>query len=146
MRSVAEARKHIAQTMQPALSRWQAEWDARNRKLKDRQERDRRKMVERQRTERLRLKTKLEERCLKEAKARQARFRKGLQGLWDRVCGEHRKTRVQNELEAWQALQRDRTQTDGMIFQHLDERRTLQHQQTAERRIFVVGVPVAASN
>ncbi|WP_207209834.1 hypothetical protein [Tropicimonas sp. IMCC6043] len=66
---------------------------------------------------------------------RQASFRKGLQGLWDRVRGEHRKIREQNELEAWQALQRDRTQTDGMIFQHLDQRRTLRHQQTAERRI-----------
>lgn len=125
LRSVDEAREYIARSIQPALSRWQTELETKKRKLKDRQERDRRKMVERQRAERQHLKTKLAERRIREVQKRQARFRKGLQGLWDRVRGERRKIREQNELEAWQALQRDQKQTERMIFQHLDERRML---------------------
>ncbi|MEO1190236.1 MAG: relaxase [Pseudomonadota bacterium] len=135
LRSVDEAREHIAQTMQPALSRWQQELKAQNRKLKDQQQHDRRKMVERQRAERQRLKAKLEERHVRETQARQARFRKGLLGLWDQVRGEHRRIREQNELEAWEAHLRDQRQTDAVMFQHLDQRRTLQQRQNAERRI-----------
>ena len=89
LRSVAEAKEHIAENMQPVLSRWQEELAKKKKDLKDRQERDRRKLVERQKTERKRLKVKLEERRVREVKMRQARFRTGFKGLWDRLSGEH---------------------------------------------------------
>lgn len=135
LRSVEEAKDHIAENMQPVLSRWQEELAQKTKDLEERQKRARRKLVERQRTERKRLKTKLEERRMREVRMRQARFRAGFKGLWDRLSGEHRKITLQNEAEAWQAHLRDGEQTDHVVFAHLEERRTLQRDQTAERKI-----------
>jgi hypothetical protein len=132
LRSVDEAKTHIAETMQPTLSRWQEELEARKQKLKAQQEQQRRKLIERQRDERTRLKAKLEERQTREALQRQARFRKGLQGLWDRVRGEHGKIRRENEASAWAAHLRDRDQTDEMIFRQIEERKSVKREQIRE--------------
>lgn len=137
LRSVEEAKAQIAETMQPTLSRWQDELNARNQRLEEKQARQRKKLVERQRAERERLKTKLEKRRINEARDRQARFRTGLQGLWDRVRGEHSRIREENEREAWQAHMRDRELTDNVVFEHLSERRALQQEHYAERRVTV---------
>ncbi len=133
LRSVDEAKHHIAQTIQPALSRWQQELDAKKRKLREKQERARALFVKAQRAERERLKSKLEERRIFEAEQRQARFRSGLQGLWDRVRGEHRKIKQENERDAWQAQMRDQKQMDDLVFNHLEDRRALKRGQTIER-------------
>ncbi|WP_300054909.1 relaxase/mobilization nuclease domain-containing protein [uncultured Roseobacter sp.] len=132
LRSVDEAKAHIAETMQPTLTRWQQGLEARKQKLKEAQEQQRRKLTEKQRVERKRLKDKLEERCTQEAVHRQARFRKGLQGLWDRVRGEHAKIRKENEADAWVAHLRDQQQTDEAIFRQMDERKGLRRQQDIE--------------
>lgn len=132
VRSVDEAKAHVAQTMQPALSRWQEELSARKQKLKDKQEQQRQKLVQRQRAERKALKTKLEERRTREGLQRQARFRKGIQGLWDRVRGEHSRIRSENETDAWKAHLRDQQQTDDVVFRQMDERQSLKRQQEAE--------------
>jgi len=137
LRSVEEAKTQIAETMQPTLSRWQDELNARNQRREEKQARQRKKLVERQRAERERLKTKLEKRRINEARDRQARFRTGLQGLWDRVRGEHSRIREENEREAWQAHMRDRELTDNVVFEHLSERRALQQEHYAERRVTV---------
>lgn len=135
LRSVDEAKAHIAETMQPALSRWQEELEAKKQKLKAQLEQRRRKLIEKQRAERQRLKAKLEERQTLEARQRQARFRTGLQGLWDRVRGEHSRIRRENEADAWQAHLRDLEQTDRVVFDHLEERRALQLDQMAGRKV-----------
>ena len=132
LRSVDEAKEHIAQTMQPTLSRWQEELEARKQDLEERQERQRRELVEKQRAERKRLRGKLEERRIREAQQREARFRKGLQGLWDRVRGEHSRIRKENERDAWDAHLRDRDHTDEMIFRQMDERKAVKRQQKVE--------------
>lgn len=132
LRSVDEAKAQIAETIQPALSRWQEELEARKQKLKEAQEQQRRKLIERQRSERQRLKQKLEERETREAVLRQARFRKGLQGLWDRVRGEHSKIRLENEASAWAAHLRDQEQTDEMIFRQMEQRKALKREHVTE--------------
>jgi hypothetical protein len=128
LRSVAEAKVHIAETMQSALSRWQEELNARTQKLKEQQDAERLKLVEDQCTKRQRLKARLEDRRIREVIKRQARFRKGLQGLWDRVRGEHGRIRKENEADAWAAHLRDQKQTDYLIFHQIDERKLLKQQ------------------
>lgn len=132
LRCVDEAKAHIAETMQPVLSKWQEELEARKQKLQKAQEQRQRKLIERQRAERQRLKQKLQERQTREARQRQARFRKGLQGLWDRVRGEHGKIRRKNETSAWAAHLRDQRQTDDFIFRQMDERKNLRREQDRE--------------
>ena len=46
--------------------------------------------------------------------------------MLDRVTGKHRQLKEQNECEALQAGKRERQEKDKLIFQHLDQRRTLQ--------------------
>ncbi|MEL7467831.1 MAG: relaxase [Pseudomonadota bacterium] len=137
LRSVAETKAHIAATMQPALSRWEEELAARRKKEEERRDAERRAMALRQREERAKMRARQEIRAQAEAKARQARYRTGLRGLWDRMRGEHRRIRDENDSAAWEALQRDRRQRDDLIFGHLEERRALKHQHREERAVEV---------
>ena len=66
-----------------------------------------------------------EQRAAKEEQARKARFNKGLHGLFDRVTGEHSKTKNQNQAEAFQAAKRDQTQRDQLILRRLQKQRDL---------------------
>lgn len=61
-----------------------------------------------------------------ESKDRHARLNTGIRGLWDRLTGQHSRAIEQNELEAWQAVVRDRQQQDELIQRQLEERRALQ--------------------
>lgn len=79
-------------------------------------------LVQRQRQERKALKGHHAERQADEAQIRQARFRKGVKGLWDRLRGEYAKTAMQNELEAQQTKQRDETEKEKLIRKQLWER------------------------
>jgi len=137
LRSVDEAKHHLAQTIQPALSRWQQELDAKKKELKKQQDEARAYLVNQQRNDRERLKLKLNKRRRLEAEQRQARFRVGLQGLWDRVRGEHRKIRNENELDAWQAQMRDQKQMDELVFRDLEDRRALKRDQSVEQSLLV---------
>jgi len=78
-------------------------------------------MVERQRAERQALQSAQAERRIEEAKARVARFRKGILGLWDRITGKHEKLRRQNEEDARQAAERDDGGREGLVAGQLQE-------------------------
>ncbi len=54
-----------------------------------------------------------------------------------RVRGEHSRIRKENEKEAWESHVRDREVTDSVVFEHLSERRALQQEHHAERKIMV---------
>lgn len=133
LRSVDEVKVHIAQNMQPILSRWQQELAKKKRALNVRQDQQRQRLVQKQRQARKQLAQKLERRRILEVKQRQERFRTGLKGLWDRVRGEHRQIREQNEQEAWQAHLRDQKIKDDTVFRDLDKRRHLTRAQSVER-------------
>jgi hypothetical protein len=133
--SLDEAKAQIAQEMQPALTRWQTEIQKRIDAHHARTEADKRDLLERQAAERQKLFDGIEERRVKETQARQERFRTGIAGLWDRLRGEYRRLREENEKEAYDALLRDRREKDELIFSQLEARRDLQerHKQDVAR-------------
>lgn len=93
-------------------------------KAKDIQRR-RTALIDRQRQERKTLSDTHAARQTQETKERQARFRQGLKGLWDRLRGEHGRISRLNTQEAGAAQRRDRREQDGLSVRHLSERRVL---------------------
>ncbi len=138
--TVTEAKVQIALTMTPTMQRLEAERRAQAKAAQQAFDKERKALVTQQREERRALTQKQARRANEEAQARQRRFRSGLSGVWDRLRGETRKIKEQNQQDAWQALQRDRTQTDALVFRHLEQRRvlgrgrTLSHQRNAETK------------
>jgi hypothetical protein len=124
--SVDEAKAKIAREMTPSMQRMEAERKAQAqdqlRKLND----ARKALIARQSAERRTLAQMLARREKVEMDARLARFRKGFAGAWDILTGETRRIKAQNEHEAWQALRRDHSERDALVFRHLEERRDLQ--------------------
>jgi len=85
----------------------------------------RQSLVASQRAEREAFIAQQNKRQQEEALQRQARFRKGLVGVWDFLRGENKRIRLRNEEEAKQATLRDRAQKDQFIQRQLAERRRL---------------------
>lgn len=133
--SIEEAKAQFAQEMRPALTRWERQLQDRIDAHLARTESQKCELLERQTAERNTLFDGIEERRIKETQARQERFRTGIAGLWDRLRGEHRRLREENEKEAYDALLRDRREKDELIFAQLEQRRTLQerHKQDTAR-------------
>ncbi|MEZ5896734.1 MAG: relaxase/mobilization nuclease domain-containing protein [Parvularculaceae bacterium] len=133
--SLDDAKAQIAKDMQPTLNRWEQELAARLEAQQTRYETHKRGLIERQAEERQKLFDGIEERCIRETQARQERYRTGLAGFWDKLRGEHRRLREENEKDAYQALLRDRREKDDLIFSQLEARRALQdrHKQDVER-------------
>ena len=123
--SVSEAKNQIAEEMLPKIDDFQQQLEKHNEELRRDSAKRRKELVTRQKAQRKALKTKMEKRGTTENKERQARFRKGLGGLWDRLRGEHKRIRQQNERDAQKALVRDAQEKDALIFQQLGERRLL---------------------
>ena len=123
---VAEVKGRIARDMLATMERFRGEQDSQSETRRRDHERCRMALVQRQRAERQFLKDSIEKRRAEESRTRQARFRKGLKGLWDRLRGEHKRIREQNEREAQSARIRDRMQADRLIFAHLEQRRAFQ--------------------
>ncbi|WP_277266844.1 relaxase/mobilization nuclease domain-containing protein [Nitrosomonas nitrosa] len=73
------------------------------------------RMKTRRRDERQTLADTQKQRWQQESADRQARLNKGIRGLWDRLIGQHSRTKNQNEREAWQALLRDRQQRESLV-------------------------------
>lgn len=92
-------------------------------------------MVERHRTARHDMQSKQDERRIREARERSERFRRGMRGLWDRLTGRHAKLRQQNEDETAAAAARDAQEKQVLINRQLDERRQLQREILAARRV-----------
>jgi hypothetical protein len=92
-------------------------------------------LIERQTAERQTLFDGIEDRRIRETQARQERFRTGLAGFWDKLRGEHRRLREENEKDAYDCLLRDRREKDDLIFRQLEARRALQdrHRQDTAR-------------
>lgn len=61
-----------------------------------------------------------------EATKRQASFRTGLRGLWDRFNGRNKQLKKSHEIEIYQAHVRNQNEKDQLIAQQLQERQQLQ--------------------
>jgi hypothetical protein len=138
--SVTQAKAQMAQELVPALQKLKDAQDAKAYELHAAFEQRRLALVSKQRAERAALLQGQEQRQVEEARRRQERYRTGFKGLWDRLRGEHGRIRKENEREAYDAMLRDRTEKEALIFRHLAARRqleTLRHQerqQTTEAR------------
>ena len=130
--SIDEAKAQFAEEMRPALTRWQAEIQQRIDAQQDRTKTNKHELFERQTAERQTLFDGIEERRIRNTQARQERFRTGIAGLWDKLRGEHRRLREENEKEAYDALLQDRREKDELIFAQLEARRELQERHRQE--------------
>ncbi len=133
--SVAQAKHRIAEDMGQTLEGYRRELEAAQNKLRKDFADRRRTLVVRQRALRETLRQKQEVRKLDEARERQARFRTGVKGLWDRLHGEHGRIRKLNEDEARAAETRDRDELDALSFRQLAERRHLDSIRLRVRRM-----------
>lgn len=133
--SLDDAKAQFAKDMRPALHRWERELQERIDAQHTRYETHKRGLIERQTAERQALFDGIEERRIRDTQARQERFRTGLAGFWDKLRGEHRRLREENEKDAYDSLLRDRRQKDDLVFSQLKERRALadRHKQDMER-------------
>lgn len=84
-------------------------------------------------TERRKLEAGQASRAIDEQRARAARVRGGVRGVWDMLTGRYAKVRKENEAEALQSLRRDRAQRDALIRDHLCERADLQRDTMQQR-------------
>lgn len=67
-------------------------------------------------------------RWTREAAARQARFSKGLRGVWDWLRGHHRALRKRHEMEIVFARDRDRSEYQALVQSQITQRRELQQE------------------
>ena len=123
--SVTDVKAQIADDMAATVDRLASELDERAQQQLAAFERRRQSLVRRQRRDRDSLRQRQESRNVEETRIRQARFRRGLKGLWDRLTGEHKRIRKENECEAEAAKIRDRHEKDAIVFRQLEDRRLL---------------------
>ena len=123
--SLSQAKETMARDMSLMLSRLRDEQYEKAAAIKAEHSQRKQEMVDQQREERARQDRQRQERAQREQDERQARFRRGLAGLWDRLRGEHKRLAEQNRLETVACLQRDKLARDALIFKQLGERRAL---------------------
>lgn len=121
--SVDETKANIRQEMRGILRHLQGDLTRRAKAKHSKFDVRHRNLVKRQQIAREVLKTAQEKRRIHDNQVRQARFRRGASGLWDRLRGEHKRIQNQNEREAYVAFGQDRNEMDKMVFSHLKERK-----------------------
>jgi len=130
--SLDQAKAEIARTMTETLSRLKAEEDAKQKAAQAIRDRQRDALVAKQKAERAALDQAQDARRIQELKSRQARFRTGLRGIWDRITGAHARIRAQNEREAYASFQRDRAEREALIVRHMEARQALKRAHAAQ--------------
>ncbi|MDF3606223.1 relaxase/mobilization nuclease domain-containing protein [Paracoccus sp. DMF-8] len=131
--SVAERQRWLAQRMAGKLAGWARDEAARHEKQALAVKFQREQMVQRQRALRREQDMVQAQRQEAEQRRRAARVPKGVRGVWGWVTGQNRKIKIQNELDAQRAQERDRTERESMIQKQLAERRQLQGRVKAAR-------------
>lgn len=120
--SVDAAKEKNASLMLSALNRFKGEIEKTERGKTGEFERRKEDLIRRQRLERASLEKRQQERWEEESRIRQARFRRGLKGLWDGLRGHNKRIRKGNEQEAFETLRRDQGERDALVHTHLDQR------------------------
>lgn len=124
--SLEQAQADIREDMSAMLTRLKADIDVRTKAAATRFEVRRKALVTKQQAERQALINMQSRRRIAANKERQARFNRGLSGIWDRLRGEHARIRKQNEREAYSQMEQDRQARDTMIWRHLQERQRIE--------------------
>lgn len=131
---VEETKAAIAQDMRRTIDRLQGELRGKRDRKREGLEARRKALVTRQRAQRDALFAHHTKRRALENRARAARFRSGLAGVWDVIRGHHRKIALRNEAEALACERRDRREKDALSFGHLKAR---QHVNILKMRLAV---------
>lgn len=134
---VTETRDAIAKTMMGKLKGFEGEHRDSARQDFQALKCEKADLIQRQRTERRDFIHTLETRSANEAAARQARFRTGVGGLWDRVTGAHAKTIRRNTREAQTQTLRDRAAKDDFIFKQAEQRRAFTAKAQDRRKAYI---------
>ncbi len=124
--SVDTARAQISKEMQSRLTTLQRQQHEAIEGRVSEIEQKRVPLMQAQQAERLQLKASQQTRWQAETLQRQARFNKGLRGLFDHVTGQRRRIQEQNEQETYESSERDKQEKDTLIFTQLNQRRMLQ--------------------
>ncbi|MEM8987288.1 MAG: relaxase/mobilization nuclease domain-containing protein [Pseudomonadota bacterium] len=133
--SLEEAKRTMADDMLGKMQGFSDQLEQDRQRQAEAYEQRRATLVEHHQAERQRQAQKMEDRQQQEACDRQARFRKGLAGLWDRLRGEHKRISERNAIEAQSARDRDQALKEQLIQRQLEQRRRLNvlHMQDRER-------------
>jgi len=134
---VDETKDLIAKEMLPKMQGFEQEVSATHSQKKAEAEEQREKLSREQREKREALDKQLAERCQQEEQMQQARLRRGLFGLLDRVTGKRKKTIDQNEQETQESLVRDREEKDSLIQRQISEKRDLKETHRQEQKQLV---------
>lgn len=132
--TITETKKRIAERMTSQLKKYLGEVETSYRALPPSLEMRRQQMAERHAQQRKELDQSQAARWSAETAARAARLPKGFRALWGRVTGKFNKAKLQNELEAWECLKRDRQEKDKLIANQLSDRQYLQMSIQAHRK------------
>lgn len=123
--SVNEAKAQIADRLSNHLSTLKAKQhaviDARLQSLNDRHT----VLLALHKAARAKLDDDIANRQAEETRQRQQRFTRGLRGVFDFLIGKHKKIKQQNELEAEDCAERDKTERDELVFTQVQERYVL---------------------
>lgn len=135
--TVLEAKQQISDQLLPTLEGFRLELEQQQYEHKTQMLDSRKLLIKRQRIERQAFLKKLKGRQQKEALERQARFRNGLRGVWDRLRGEHKHIQRLNERETKACHLRDQHAKDQMVLVQLSQRRMTLEQSKVETREIV---------
>lgn len=124
--SVQETKARIASRMTDQLKSYLKDVDAGYRRASPALELKRQQMQARQTEARKAETQRIAQREQREMQHRASRLPRGFSGIWSRVTGKFSKIKAQNEMEALQSWQRDRTEKDRLVSRQLDERQRLQ--------------------
>ena len=133
--SLEEAKQNIANTLAPTVDRLAQEQKAKLVALEKDKEAKAKAIAAKHAAQRQLQKRLQEQRAAQEEQIRKERFNKGLHGLFDRVTGEHSRTKTKNKVEAFQAARRDQKQRDELILRRLQKQRDLaKHHEQAKAK------------
>lgn len=133
--SIEQAQAQLATEIIPNLKNLYNEQSNRIQKLDSSYLRMRSQLTRIHKKQRSEQKAMQEKRTIAECKLRQERFNKGLRGLFDRITGAYSKTKRQNELETYQAAQRDEKQRDALVFKQLKQKQELTKRMSKQSEI-----------
>ena len=131
--TVAQAKEQIADGMSSKLHKFikDVERDAKRRTTQI--EFKKAEIVGRHQEERRQLSEAQEIRWKAETQKRAERLPRGMSGIWHRLTGRYAKVRSQNESEALDAMRRDHSEKDTLIFKQIEERQKIQQEIKTQR-------------
>ena len=132
--SVAETKARVAELMEKVLKRHITTLDQESAQRLKPIRASIRTMRADHKAERAALDQRQAERWVAESKARQARFSKGIRGVWDWLRGKHSAVRKRNEAEVAFKRERDAKERQDLVTRQLAERRGLQADIHSERQ------------